>query len=368
MTRILRILVWVASVLAVVGVSTLGFRTALSPLPATAVETEVMSLASRLGHTGAAYDEPTEAHPASVMPGLPIAALVLMDTFGHQVWLIRMLTLLALLGVAGIVASIVHVETENATLAIAAPALTLAGYVALGGQPGLASPEPMMLALVLAGFLSLRTIPGAWGAAIAAVLVSVACFTDQGAVAFAAAGILYLALEGHRRVAGYVLMLGVLGGGGYVFLSHLFGPWFNFYAFEIPIRSMEFAPDRLIGFVGRELVGTLGALTLATVLAFALPPQPWRGPGGLWLCLCVAALGAGLVATQGSAGSTGAALTCVAALGLVGPMALKYVTGHLAAWPGSNRFGGEGVMFTALVLQFVALLARLSPLHLLTGS
>jgi hypothetical protein len=301
------------------------------------------------------------------MPGLPIAALMLMDTIGHHLWLIRVLTLVALLGVAGIVASIVHVETESPTLAIAAPGLLLAGFVALGGEPGMAGAEPLMLALVLAGFLSLRTIPGAWGAAIAAVLVTVACFTDQRAVAFAAAGILYLTLEGHRRVAAYVLTLGLLGGGGYVLLSHLLGPWFNFYAWEVPVRSLAFAPMRLLDFFGRELLGTMGALMLATVLAFALPPQPWRGPGGLWLCLCLAALGAGMVATQGSDGAPGAALTCVAALGLIGPMALKYVTGHLAAWPGSNRIGGESVLFVTLMLQFVALLARLSPLHLFTG-
>jgi hypothetical protein len=280
MTRILRILIWMASVTSVVAVGTLGVRTALSSQPASAVETEVLSLAGRLSHPGPLYEEPTLPNPASVMPGLPIATLVLVDTMGRHLWLIRMMTLIALLGVAGIVAAIVHIETGNWTLSLAAPGLMLAGYVALGGQPGMAGPEPLMLALVLAGFLSLRTIPGAWGAAIGALLITVACFTHQRAVGFAAAAMLYLAIEGRSRLTAYALAFGALGGGGYVLVSHVLGPWFNFYAWDVPIRTLEFAPTRLLDFLGRDLIGTLGAMTLAAVLGLALPSQPWRGPGG----------------------------------------------------------------------------------------
>jgi hypothetical protein len=368
MTRLLRLLVWMVSGTAIVVISTLGVRTALSSRMATPVEMEVLTLAGRLAHPGPLYNEPTQAHPASVMPVLPLVAQALVDTWGPRLWLIRLLALVSMLGVAGIVATIVHVETESRTLGAAGAGLLLAGYHALGGQPGVATPEPLMLALVLAGFLSLRTIHGAWGAAIAALLVSVACFTDQQAVVFAAAGGLYLALEGRGRLTPYVLGLALLGGGGYLVLSRFLGPWFNFYAWDVPVRSLEFAPIRLLDYLGRGLLGTLGGLTLAAILGLALPPEPWRGPGGVWMCLGAAALGAGLVATQVWGGAPYAALTSVAALALIGPVAMRHVTRHLSAWPGSNRLSGESVLFVALALQFVALFAHISPLRVPAGS
>lgn len=367
MTRVLRILVLLASVTAIVGVTTLGVRTALSTRPASPVEAEVLSLSSRLSLTRPLYEEPSQASPASVMPGLPIAALIFLDTFGQHLGLLRLLALITLLGVAGIVASVVHVETGSWALAVAAPGLLLAGFVTLGGQPGIAGPEPLMLALVMAGFLSLRSIPGAWGAMIAGLMLSVACFTQQQAVGFAAAGLVYLVIEGRRRAGAFALVLGVVGGGGYAVLSRLLGPWFNFYAWDVPLRSLQFAPGRILDYLGGDLLGTLGALMLAALLGLALPSRPWRGPGGLWVCLSAAALVAGLVATQRTAGAPDATLTTVTALALIGTMALKFVTGHLAAWPGSTRLNDESVLFVALALQFVALLARLSPERLLGG-
>jgi hypothetical protein len=367
MQRLLRFVVWLASAAAIVGISTLGVRAALSSRPPTPVESEVLVLAGRLAHHGPLYLEPDVLHPASVMPVVPLAAQMLVDTWGPHLWLIRLLTLLALLGVAGIVATIVHVETESRTLAVAAAGLMLAGHLALGGQPGVAAPEPLMLALVLAGFLSLRTVSGASGAIIAALLVSVACFTEQRAIGFAAAGGLYLALEGRGRLPAYVLGIALVGGGGYLGLSRLLGPWFNFYAWDVPVRSLELAPTRLLDYLGGELLGTLGALTLVAVLGFALPREPWPGPVGLWMCMGAAAVGAGLVATQSGGRGPYATLTSVAALALIGPIALKHVTEHLSAWPGSNRMGGRSVLFVVLALQFVALFARLSPLRLPAG-
>lgn len=368
MRRILRSLIWLASVAAIAGVCTSGFRAALSSRAPSPLEAQVLDLAGRLGHPGPLYDEPALPHPISVMPGLPMAAVGLSDALGSHVWLIRLLSLVALLGVAGIIAAIVRVETGNATLAVASAGLLLAGFAALGGQPGAASPEPLMLVLVLAAFLSLRAIPGVGGAVIAALLVSAACFTQQQAIGFAAAVVLCLAFQGRSRLVAYVLGMALFGGGGYALLSRALGPWFNFYAWDVPVRSLQFAPIRLMDHLGGELLGTLGALTLATVLGLALPPQPWRGPGGLWLWMSLAALAAGLFATQSGPTAPLAALTSVAALALIGPMAMKSVTGHLSAWPGSGRMGGESVMLMALALQFVALFTRLSPTRLLAGS
>lgn len=368
MTRLLRLLIWMVAVAAIAIVTTLGVRAALSARAATPVEAEVLTLAGRLAHPGPLYREPAQPHPASVMPVLPVAVQMLVDTWGPRLWPIRLLTLIALLGVAGIIATIVHVETGSRTLGIAGAGLMLAGYLALGGQPGVAAPEPLMLAMVLAGLLSLRAMGGAWGAIIAATVVSVACFTDQQAVAFAAAGGLYLAFEGRGRLTPYLLVIALVGGGGYLLLSRVLGPWFNFYAWDVPVLSLQFAPARLLDYLGRELLGTLGGLTLAAILGLALPPEPWRGPSGVWMCMAAAALGAGLIATQVAGGTPNASLTSISALALIGPIAMRQVTKHLSAWPGSNRLGGESVLFAILALQFMTLFAHFSPVRALAGS
>jgi hypothetical protein len=367
MRRLLRALIWLASAAAIVGTSILGFRVVFSNQPPLPVEAEVLTLAGRLARPAPLYDQPTVRDPVSVMPVLPVASLMFVQTLGPRLWVIRMLAMIALLGVAVIVASIIHLETDSWTLAGAGAGLTLAGYVALGGQPGAALPEPLMLALVLSGFLSMRTIQGTWGAGIAALLISVACFTQQHAIWFAAAGFLYLVYEHRRRQGIFLLGIAVLGAGGYLVLSQLLGPWFNFYAWDVPMRSLQFDPARLVAFMGNQLLGTLGALTLAAVFGLALPPEPWRGPGGLWMCMTAAAVALGLMATQ-AGGTTVAALTIVTALALIGPIAMQLVTGHLSAWPGSTRMTGEGVLFVAIGLQFVMLFARLIPMGLLGGS
>jgi hypothetical protein len=367
MRRLLRALVWVASASAILGTSILGFRTAVSARPPSPVESEVLALSGRLAGPAQLYDQPKAPNPVSVMPVYPLASLMFVETWGARLWVIRLMAMIALLGVAAIVASIVHLETDSWTLAVAGAGLTLAGYLAVGGQPGVAAPEPLMLALVLSGFLAMRTIHGTWGAGIAALLIAVACFTQQLAAGFAVAAFLYLALERRRRQGIYLLGIGLLCGGGYLLLSQVLGPWFNFYAWDVPLRSLQFSPARLLVFFGDELLGTLGALTLAAVFGLALPPEPWRGPGGLWMCMTVAAVGLALAATQGSE-ATGAALTIVAALALMGPIAMKLVTAHLSAWPGSTRMGGEGILFVALGLQFVMIFARLAPMRLFASS
>ena len=72
MTRILRVMIWAASVAAIVAASTLGIRTALSTQAPSPVEADVLGLVGRLGHPEPLYVEPAEPHPTSVMPGLPI--------------------------------------------------------------------------------------------------------------------------------------------------------------------------------------------------------------------------------------------------------------------------------------------------------
>jgi hypothetical protein len=224
-----------------------------------------------------------------------------------------------------------------------------------------------MLLLVLLGFFALRLTNGVVGVLLSALLFAGAFFTDLAATWFVAAAVLALVLDERKRLFAFTLTTAVLIGGGYVALSQMLGPWFNFNAWDHPLTALRFSAIRPLHFVGDHLLGKLGVLSLAALLSFAMPTQPWRGKGGLWMCMGIAALVSGLLCTQSTAFGPQSLIASVVVLALVGPISMQRVTRHLAAWPGSSRLGGQGVVLAALTLQFIVFLSCLSPSRWLSG-
>jgi len=242
-------------------------------------------------------------------------------------------------------------------MAGASGAFACAGLAMVGGTPGAASAMSLMLALALGGLLALRQWRGVWGAIGAAVCLTLALAVHPLALWFAVATAFYLAFDNRPRLITFTLATAALVGGGYVLLSQWLGPWFNFAAWDAPAQAVSWQPGPLLHYVGDVLLGRLSVLVLPAVLTFALPTAPWRGPGGMWVAAGMASLLAGAVATQSTWGSTDALGAMATVLALVGPISIQRVTRHLAAWPGSSRLGGQGVVLAALALQFVAFIA-----------
>ncbi len=359
--RLFRLAAWLASSLALVGFALLCARGILAPLAYDATERGLLELALRLVAHGPLYAEPSTAGVPALLPGFPLVASVLLDVLGPNLLWLRVVSLLSICGVAVLVMAVVQEETEDRTLAVASGSIMLAGYALLAGNPAGARPEPLMLLLALGGGLAMRSLPGMAGGLIAALMLSVACFTHAQALWFVAAAFIYLTREDRGRLVPFTLGIAVFLAGGFLLLSHVLGPWFNYSAWDLPIRSMRFDGHGMLRFVGGQLLGTLGVLTVMSVLSFALPTRPWRGPGGLWPCIGVAAVAASMLATQSSTPEPQALAICVAALALVGPISMHSVTQHLSAWPDSTRMAGEGAVMVALVLQFVAMLADIPP-------
>jgi hypothetical protein len=359
--RILHVLLWLATAVAVGGFLWIAGRNLGYAGAFDYTELAVEEQTARLAGAEPFYVEPSADGTPASMPGLPVATWLMTGGMGADLWLPRLLSLLATLGAAAIVFVIVTSETGKRTLGASSAGLMLMGCGLLAGPPGPARPEAVMLLLVLAGCLVVRKWAGWAGAVLGSVLMVAACFTHQLAVWPAAAVLVWLAIEDRTRMLIFAGGLAVLGAGGYVALSHLLGPWFNFHAWDAAIQSVEFHPARLLAFVGGELLGTLGVLTLTGVLSFALPVRPWRGPTGIWTCVAITAVTAALLATQSGSAWPHAVLPAVAALALVGPISIQKVTQHLSAWPGSNRLGGQGIVLGALALQFLALFSVLPP-------
>jgi hypothetical protein len=365
--RLFRLAAWMASGLALAGFALLALRGLTAAQAIDPTESALLELAMRLEKHGPLYEQPAAAGALSIMPGFPLVAAVLVNTLGPDLLWLRITSLLAIVALAVLVMSIVHGETQNRTLALSSGSLMLAGYGLLAGNPAAARPEPIMLLLALGGGLAMRSMPGAAGGLVAALMFSAACFTHAQGVWFTGAALVYLLREDRGRLVAFTLGVATFLGGGFVLLSRALGPWFNYYAWDLPVQALRFDGPGMLHFFGNQLLGTLGVLTVMSVLSFALPTRPWRGAGGLWPCIGLAAVCAGLIATQNAAPEPQAMAVCVAALALVGPISMHRVTQHLSTWPDSTRMAGESAALVALVLQFVALFASVPTRLLFPG-
>ena len=359
LNRTLRDLLWLGSFLAVVGYVFVVVRRILHPLAADPLETAILEHATRFASLQPLYLEPTPNSPA-LMPGYPIAVSLLVQLFTSQLWEPRVISLAAALATAGLAAMIVRLETLNWTVAVSSCGFVLAGYGLLVGQPEVARPEIVLMALSLGAFFALRTIRGVPGAVAAAILLTAAWLVHAQAVWFVAAAMFYLAYEERPRLVAFTASALVLGGACYVALTAYLGPWFNYNAWDGIVQSLKFNPGELVRYAGDQLLGRLGILTMAAVLSCSLPTAPWLGPGGMWWSMGFATVGAGLIATQSSFAGPQVLVPIVVLLALLGPISMQKITRHLSAWPGSSRLGGEGVVLAGLSLQFFMFFSRLS--------
>jgi hypothetical protein len=363
LARLLRGALWLASA-SVIGLYLFfAIRRLSSPVPLDPGESVFLDHAIRLAHMKPLYDEPGQAVPVSIMPAFPLTLAVLVQSLGPHSWEPRLISLLGFLGLAAVALSVVRTETESWTLGVVGAALTLAGCGILAGPPGLARPEALTLVLSVTAFLALRDIDGSLGALIAALLLAVACFTQQMALWFVGAATIHLAREEKRRLVPFVLGFAVLGAGGYVLLSRLLGSWFNFYAWDAALAGLRLDPAGLVHLAGDQILGRMGILIVAALLSCALPTPAWRGPAGVWTWMGLAAIAAGLLGSQSGARS-GALIPAIVAVAVVGPIAAYHVVDHLCAWPGSSRRGGRSVVFAALLLQLLLYLSAVSPTQL----
>ena len=355
MARILlRVLVVAVSVSFAAAFSLAAVRTALGPRPADPVEQSILDQAKRFARHDLAIAEPARAGAPRPMPGFAAAVAVLVGVDVPRLELVRVLALTATLFTALLLLFLVHYETESWTLALAAASTFLFGQGVLATAPGVARPEALLFLLVLLAFGALRLFVGVAGSILAGVLLAAAWLVDAGALVFLAAALVSQALDEKRRL-GTLAVAALLGiAAGTIGLMPRLGPGFSEAAWIAPLERVAYDPRAGLAFLTATLVGKLGLFTLAAVLSCALVSSPWRDREGLWIWLGVAAIAAGAFATQGGGSGEGALAFCVAALALVGTLALQRVVRQLAERTGDGP-AGESVILVALVLQFVVI-------------
>lgn len=351
--RLVRALLFVGSFAAVA----VSIRLATLERPLDLVEVGVLEHAVAFATGRPAYPEPARSAEPALMPVLPAVVTPFVAAFGPDTWQPRAVALVGLLAIALLVLHVVRLETASWTMGVTAVGFLALGFNLMASPPGVVRPELLMLPLVLAGFLALRRSDDFGGPLLAAVAFAAALFTAPQAGWYVAAAFVALALDSRQRLLVFALAFGLLVSGVHVLLSRLWGPWFNSGAWGDPLAALRWSPASPLLFVGGDLLGRLGVLTFAAVLSFALPTPPWRGKGGLWMCFALAALAEGLAATQTIGFGPETLIPSLVALTIVGPLSMQRVLGHLSAWPGADRMAGQGVVLTALALQFMMFFA-----------
>lgn len=356
----IRALVWF-SFAAALGAFTALFAAHIPhPGPATPIEASIVEQATRLTSGLTPYSD-GGATSAALGPALPAVGAIGLALFGAPLWTTRILTLASILAGAFWLAVILRRETSSWTYGIAGAGLLLAGYGLFGGTLGAARPEPFMWLLLLAASDALLRGHGAHGAVNAGVFASLAALTHGAALPVVALALVHLAGRQRLHALAFAGMFAFCYGGAHVLLSLRAGPWYNFAGYDATLIALHARPLSLLRYLGQTLLGPLNVLALATLMALTLPVKPWQGQGGTWSCVAGGLLLAAFVLTQVSGADTAVAILSVMALALAGPLSMQRVTRHLAAWPGSTRLGGQGIVLTALALQFVVLAARIPP-------
>lgn len=353
----LRTLVFLASALSLLLFALVAYESLRGDRPPEPVESALLEQSRRIVGHQAVYPEPSRPTAIAVLPGLPYAMAFLVGVDFPRLWLLRALALTATLFSAAMILSIVMIETQSWTLAVAAASLALIGQGLFGSLPGTARPESIVLLFVLLGFAALRYTSGILGALLGALFLAGSCLFHQQAIGFVLAACVSLALEDRKRFAVFGVTTGLLVGGAYVALSYFFGPWFNFSAWDEPLRALRFDGVEALHFTAGHLLGKLGICTLVALLSFAMSTRPWYGKRGLWIFLGIAAVLAGLLSTQSTAFEPASLLTSTVALCLVGPLALQGVARHLSATFDTDERGGEAVVLVGLLLQFLVFLS-----------
>jgi len=357
MPAFFRASVWLLSVLGLLLFGWVAGSRLAYPLPLHPVEGAVIEQVARLAQDAPMYDAPSLRYVAlPMMPGLPIAAAVLARAFGPELWQLRLIALLAALGLVAMTVHVLRTETRSWTIAAAGAGIFLLASGSVTGALDLGRPEPLALAFALAGFVQLRVSPRAISTLIAAVLFTCSFFVQLEMGWFALAACAYLAIEDRRRLAWFAPAVLVMCAGLYAWFAQQTSPWFTWYTWDVPLHALKMDAMSMATAMRDLMLRAFAPLTVIALLTFAMPRRPWKGPDGLWLWFLTACFGFGITASMEPWGGAHAWLPLAVGLSLFGAFAVGRVVQHLSTWPGSTRTAGASVVVTVLALQLVTVL------------
>jgi hypothetical protein len=179
---------------------------------------------------------------------------------------LRLVSLLASLGVFALLLAFVRRQTGSTMWGLIAAGLYAATYRASGAWFDIARVDSLFMFLLLAGVYAVRFREGFWGLLMAGVLMSLAFLTKQTALLVALPLMAYAFLAKPRRSAwafagSYVLLLVITT----IVLNVATGGWYVYYVFGLPAYHDKL-PAMLTAFWTVDLAKPMGiAMALAMV-------------------------------------------------------------------------------------------------------
>ncbi|MFN8586474.1 MAG: hypothetical protein U0704_01640 [Candidatus Eisenbacteria bacterium] len=355
-----RLAVWGHALLAIGAYVMLGLHRMPYPLELDCIEGVMMDHVARLADGKPMYVEPTLHYiPLAYMPLFATVSSLLARIWGPEFWEPRLVAFSASLLLSTLMAVIVFAETRRPTLAIAAPGVFLMGFAFNGAAYDIARPDSLMLLFTFAGLATLRFTRGIPGALGAAVLLALGFFTKQHSILFSIGALAYLVFHDRRRALPFGVAIVVLTAGTYAVLTAWLGEWFRVFTWSVPRGWSQFAPVRIEAYLGKNLFGTLGVLSVGSVLSLGSAERP-NARVALWYWTGLAAVGTGLMATLDPYAYHHLFMPSMAGVCVLGPIALDRLARQLDAGGSSSRGLGTAAVYVVLFAQFVPLLY---PIH-----
>ncbi len=304
-----RILIWTV-LLAAILFAALYFLTAiprlLYPYDLDFVEDGILMTALRLANHQPIFIPPqADFVPHVYMPLYPWLGGFLLKVFGSGFLALRLLSLGATILSGGLIYRIARRESGQDWVGLVSAGLFLGGYQINGFSYELGRVDTLFVALTLAG-LARGSYAGSNRALIeAAILLALAFWTKQTAL-IAGLGLGgYLLLTIGRRAWLFGLTFAALTLMPVAILHIQTEGWFLYYTFHIAsLNPVTF--ERLLNFVGGELLGLMAALMAMAVGAVFLTVRQtgwigiWKQPWFIWIGIGIFISGMGRASVGGN--------------------------------------------------------------------
>jgi hypothetical protein len=234
------------------------------------IEDSILMEAQRFALGLPVYVPPSSAFiPHVYMPLYMWLSGLLLKVTGMGYAPLRLLSLAATLLTASLIGYIAGRESKQPWLGWASAALYLAGYRITGFWYELARVDSLFVALSLLGLVIGIYRPARLGGAaslISAIVLALAFFTKQTALAFGACMAIYLLITAARQAWLFMLVLVGLIVGGFALINWATDGWFYYYVVTVA-GADQVELGRVVHYAAFEVFGLMIGLSGLAVLA-----------------------------------------------------------------------------------------------------
>jgi hypothetical protein len=321
------------------------------PLTLDVMEFDVLQHVHRLVQHQYIYTRPAADFVAlAYNPLYYVLAVPFVRLLGENLFALRLLAILGMLGSMVLVFAAVRGQTRSAWWGLLAAGLFAAAYRAMDAYLDTAHCDPWLVFSALLGtWLIGRSRSRTSGLLGVLVLVASFWFKQHGAL-FALGGVLFLTMrDGWRRALPAWVLAALLGPALYVAGGNaMFGPWFHFFTWQVPQRWSVYDVSlvlRVLTFLGEWYA----LLALAAAAAFVLEARERGRRMSAWHFQLVPALLTGLMGALDAGSSNNVFISMGVWIILVGTMGVAALAERLP------RVRAVRLDRAALLLSFVLL-------------